>query len=311
VLEEGKPRNPFIEEKLVRLDGQVIGVEVASTPLVYQNQPALLVLARDITQRKRAESQRDAALQALVGAQSEKELILDSQLELVVYQDREHRILWPNQAACESVGTTREELIGRYCYEIWAKRNERCEDCPVALAMKTGQQQEGKQTTPDGRTWFIRGNPVRDADGEIVGAIEVTQDITQRVRSEETLRRRAEEMDALQATVLDITTQHDLSTLLQTIVERAVRLLNGSGGGLYLCDPDRGRRSAAWSATTPRTTSPGRCSGTAKARLAPWPRPENRLSSKIIGLGAGGPRYTRRSNLSAPCSAYRCSGKAR
>jgi len=169
----------------------------------------------------------------------EKEFILDSQLEHVIYQDREHRILWPNLAACQSVEAEREELIGRYCYEIWPKHSERCEDCPVALAMKTGQQQESEQTTPDGRTWFIRGSPVRDASGQIVGAIEVTQEITQRVRYEETLRQRAEELDALQETVLDITTQHDLSTLLETIVERAVRLLSGTGGGMYLCDPEQ------------------------------------------------------------------------
>jgi two-component system cell cycle sensor histidine kinase/response regulator CckA len=238
-LEEGKSGNRPIVEKLVRLDGQVIDVEVTLTRLVYQDQPAVVVVARDITKRAKMEVQRNAALQTLKDAELEKETILDSQLEHVVYQDREHRILWPNQAACESVGATRDELIGRHCYEIWPQRSQPCEDCPIALTMKTGQRQEGEQTTPDGRTWFIRGNPVRDADGEIVGAIEVTQDITQRVRSEETLRRRAEEMTALQSTVLDITTQHNLSSLLQTIVERAVRLMNGSGGGLYLCDSDR------------------------------------------------------------------------
>ena len=53
------------------------------------------------------------------------------------------------------------------------------------------------------------------------------------------LRRRAQELEALQATVLDITVPHDLPTLLKTIVERAARLLSAPIGGLYLCDPDQ------------------------------------------------------------------------
>jgi len=51
---EGK-EVPLIEERYVRLDGRMIDVEVASASLNYQGQPAALVIARDITKRKRAE----------------------------------------------------------------------------------------------------------------------------------------------------------------------------------------------------------------------------------------------------------------
>jgi diguanylate cyclase (GGDEF)-like protein len=61
----------------------------------------------------------------------------------------------------------------------------------------------------------------------------------QNARLFEQTRRRAEMLAALHATSLDITLQHDLPTLLRTIVERAARLLNAPGGGLYLCDPQR------------------------------------------------------------------------
>ena len=65
-------------------------------------------------------------------------------------------------------------------------------------------------------------------------------DITDRKRAEEALRRRAEELAALQATVLDITSiPGDLQKLLEAIVERAVSLLGALSGGFYLCDPER------------------------------------------------------------------------
>ncbi|MGC2234569.1 MAG: PAS domain S-box protein [Pyrinomonadaceae bacterium] len=46
---------PFAEEKYIRLDGAVIDVEVSGTPFVYNNMKAVLVVARDITERKEAE----------------------------------------------------------------------------------------------------------------------------------------------------------------------------------------------------------------------------------------------------------------
>ena len=76
-------------------------------------------------------------------------------------------------------------------------------------------------------------------DGRIVKVGGTFQDTTEHKRMEEALRRRAEELAALQATVLDITSRHDLAVLLETIVERAARLLRVSSGGMYLCDPQK------------------------------------------------------------------------
>jgi PAS domain S-box-containing protein len=134
------------------------------------------------------EAQRAQAQRDLENAEWEKKIILDSQQDHVVYQDAKHKILWVNQAACDSVNMTREELIGRYCYQVWAGLDERCEDCPVAEAIKTGQPQATEKTTPDGRAWFVRGYPVRDLQGNIVGGIETTQNITQRLQTEARLK---------------------------------------------------------------------------------------------------------------------------
>ena len=52
-------------------------------------------------------------------------------------------------------------------------------------------------------------------------------------------RRRADELDALRTTMTEITAKLDLSDLLQAIVERAVALLDATGGELGLYDPAR------------------------------------------------------------------------
>ena len=142
----------------------------------------------DITQQKRAEDD-------LRKNEQEKTAILDSLVEHVVYQDREMRILWANRAACESVQMKREDLLGRYCHEIWADRRRPCEDCPVRKAHDTEQPQQVEKMTPDGRWWYIQGHQVRDHNGQVMGMTEITLDITDRKRAEEKLGNVKDELE--------------------------------------------------------------------------------------------------------------------
>ncbi len=167
-----------VQFRIKRKDHKVIWTEMSWQPIrdAKDNSLGHRESIRDITARKKAE-------EALEKAEHEKETILDSLAELVVHQDRDMTIVWANRAACESVGLTREQIIGRHCYELWAERETPCEDCPVVRAMKTGKPEEGERVTPDGRAWSIKASPVRNEYGSIVGAVEVTLDITQHKRA--------------------------------------------------------------------------------------------------------------------------------
>ena len=60
---------PFVEEKLRRLDGKEVYVEVAAVPFVYEGEAAVQVVARDISRRKEIEERliHDAFHDALTG----------------------------------------------------------------------------------------------------------------------------------------------------------------------------------------------------------------------------------------------------
>lgn len=75
-------------------------------------------------------------------------------------------------------------------------------------------------------------------------------DITERKQFELELEQRAAELSALQETVLNLTIRHSLPELLNLIVERAARLLNASGGRLYLIDQDSAEIKCAVSYNT-------------------------------------------------------------
>jgi PAS domain S-box-containing protein len=126
--------------------------------------------------------------------EQEKAIILDSILEHLVYQDTEMRVLWANKTTIKSVGLSPELLIGRYCYEIWHQRDEPCVGCPVVKALKTGQPQIGEVRHSNEEILLIRGYPVRNAKGELVGVLEAALNITKRKRAEEKLRSLASEL---------------------------------------------------------------------------------------------------------------------
>jgi len=131
---------------------------------------------------------RRLAVEALRQAGMEKNAILDSMGEHVVYQDKSHRVLWMNKAAADSLGGSADEFVGRTCYELWQQRDTPCPGCPVRSAIETGQPHKAETTTPDGRTWLVGGSSLRDERGRIIGAVEMTEDITARKKAEETLR---------------------------------------------------------------------------------------------------------------------------
>ncbi|MGC8817220.1 MAG: PAS domain-containing protein [Candidatus Hadarchaeum sp.] len=128
-------------------------------------------------------------------------LILDGIQELIAYQDLENRVLWANKVSGDSVGLAPEKLVGRFCYEIWHRRDRPCEGCPVVKARETGQPQEAEITTPDGRVWYIRGYPVRDERGRVLGVIEITHEITERKQLELEMQKARELAEGIVDTV--------------------------------------------------------------------------------------------------------------
>ncbi len=208
-----------IEYTARRKDGSTFPVAILANRLTRENKcVGLIGVVIDITERKRME-------EALKKAEREKALILDSIAEDVIYQDKDHRIVWTNRTAGTSASLTAEQLVGRYCYEVWQKRSKPCVGCPVTKSLETGQPQEGEMVAPDGRIWLIRGYPVRDEKGNIIGVVEVTLEVTKRKRAEEALRESEEKYRSLVDTSPDPITLTDLDGKILMVNREGLKVL--------------------------------------------------------------------------------------
>jgi PAS domain S-box-containing protein/putative nucleotidyltransferase with HDIG domain len=135
---------------------------------VRLNDTSFIGFARDVTALFMSQ-------EALRKSEEEKSLILNSTKAIIVYYDTDLNIIWANRALAEHLGTDVEELIGMNCTDVW-RRKKKCDYCILRKALDTGSQKTGEIMSEFGTTWYVKAYPVRDADGKIVGIVELCED---------------------------------------------------------------------------------------------------------------------------------------
>jgi len=180
--------------------------------------------------------------------------LVENSKDSIVILDLKGNVVFGNKATEELTGYSVEEGAGMNVRDItplryWPR------SLKMLLKARTGKPIpyfESAIKRKDGQLVPVEsGGQAILQDGKVVGIQIITRDITERKRADEATRGRAEELAALQATVLDITGPHDLPTLLKTVVERAARLVGASSGGMYLCDPGKQEARCVVSYNTP------------------------------------------------------------
>ncbi len=99
---------------------------------------------------------------------------------LITVQDRTFKLLRYNREFSERFGPG----PGDHCYQAYKGRSEKCPNCQVALTFEDGLPHQGEEAglNKDGSEahWIFRTSPIRNAQGDIVAALEMSLDITER-----------------------------------------------------------------------------------------------------------------------------------
>ncbi len=199
--------------ELTRLD-----LECRTAELETKNE----TLAREIEERKMAEK-------ALRESEAQKKAILDGITSTIAFVNKDLEIIWLNKTAADSTGKTPTEMRGRKCHSFWADPDKPCEGCPTLRAFDTKKSEMATIVSPDGRVWDEKGEPVFDEAGNLIGIVEIAEDITDRVREEkenEMLKAQlfqSQKLEALGTLVGGIA--HDFNNMLQIIIGYADFLL--------------------------------------------------------------------------------------
>ena len=110
----------------------------------------------------------------------------------ITVQDKDLRLLRYNG----EFGRTFSPEPGDYCYEVYKGRSERCEVCPVLKTFENGGSHSSEETgiSKDGEIsyWLARTAPIRNEQGEVIAAIEMSIDLTQVKLLQEEIKRSEE-----------------------------------------------------------------------------------------------------------------------
>jgi two-component system, cell cycle sensor histidine kinase and response regulator CckA len=183
----------------------------------------IVITHDDITKRKEIEH-------ALQEAENIKSLVLNSTSERYTYYDLNLNVQWANYAAEKCISDEKISLNEYKCYEEWYSKDKVCERCPVLLARDTKRPHESTITTTEGLVWHVRGYPVLDEQGEVVGMSEFSEEITEKIRQEEqrlSLEKQLQQSQKLESIgLLAGGVSHDLNNLLTPILVYSELLRN-------------------------------------------------------------------------------------
>ncbi len=163
------------------VEGYAINIEEDGCP------KKVIGILHDITARKEAES-------ALLNSEKEKELILNSVTEGLMFVDKARRIKWMNSALLSSITFDKAELLDYSCKKLGLCHEYECAGCPISRCIEKNEPQK-KELMYDGTVRVVKAVPVADQQQNILGAVVTVHDVTEQRRTEQTIVAAKEEAE--------------------------------------------------------------------------------------------------------------------
>ncbi|MEJ2247277.1 MAG: PAS domain S-box protein, partial [Acidobacteriota bacterium] len=172
-------------------------IERTRPPHVHIIDHVVAELLWKLHQAQRSVIQHRTEMEQRVEAERERVTqILNSIPDEILVLDREMVVQDTNSSFLTNNNMTLDAVRGQHCYDIPQSVRGECQiavgDCRFRNVIENGRSESfvRKHYDEDGQVRYtsIVGAPWRNKDGQVVGMIEITRDITERVRLEEDLQ---------------------------------------------------------------------------------------------------------------------------
>ena len=199
-----------LEHRIIRADGEERFIVVHGEAVRDQTGCTIKIRGanQDITERKRAEEalrESETAYRKLASELAQKgnflRTLIDAIPDLIFYKDCNSVYLGCNKAFKSFVGRPEKDLVGCTDLEIFNR------DVAILFRemdrkmLSSGESQRNEEWIdyPDGRRVLLETlkTPYFDLDGEVLGIVGISRDITERKRMEEELRESKEKYQAI------------------------------------------------------------------------------------------------------------------
>jgi methyl-accepting chemotaxis protein len=195
------------EETIARpRDGVIIPIKYTGAPIkdAKGNIKGALEFILDITEEARQRHDANTKIENLNAIPTP-----------IMSIDTDFTITFINPTGAAAVGLTPDSAVGRKCYDLFKTPHCQTEKCASARAMKTDAvvSEETIARPRDGVIMPIKytGAPIRDAKGNITGALEFVLDITDEARQRQEANEKIENLNAIPTPIFSIDTEFVLT----------------------------------------------------------------------------------------------------
>jgi PAS domain S-box-containing protein len=157
---------------------------------------------------------------------------------------RDGTVLRCNRGMTDLLGLEAADVVGRKCYELVHEARAFFEGCPYQAMLRTGRRESTELEL--GESWYqVTTDPMLGAEGDIVGAVHVVRDVSDRRRGEERIRvlnaelelrvrERTRELTSVNRQLQELvySVAHDLRTPLRAIDGFSLAVSERAGGDL-------------------------------------------------------------------------------
>jgi methyl-accepting chemotaxis protein len=144
--------------------------------------------------------------------------------------DTDYNITYMNPAGAGVVGKTPDEVIGKKCYDLFKTPHCKTDKCACGRAMRTDSVVSGQTIARPVEGVIIpikyTGAPIKDAKGNIKGALEFVLDMTEEAKQKQAAEEKIENLNIIPTPILAIDTDYNIT------------FMNPAGAGVVGSTPD-------------------------------------------------------------------------